>query len=237
MKRFIFLAVISLLMIVGVAFVAVSPKTFKYGSKTSETLTSAVTIATTPVNTYTLYQLDLDTNATINLSTSHKMVVGDKTGFTITAEDRQRSLAWGTSYDLAVMYVDTSATYFIEFIYDGSSMIPTANYVTESTFGLQRQRKTLTYGSTITLLVHQPYTYATLAATGNATINRSTSSVNSVGDRLVVAIAATNADTITWGTGFSYSTATAVPNGKTKIAEFLWNGTAFVPIAIPVQIN
>lgn len=236
MKKFVTLAIFALLFIIGVGFVATSPKSYKYGSKTTETLTSAVAITTTPVNTYTLYQLGLDTNATINLSTSHKMVVGDKVGFTITAEDMQRSLAWGTSYDLATIYVDTSATYFIEFIYDGTSLIPTANYVTETTFGLQRQRKTLTYGATISLLVHQPYTYATLAATGNATINRSTSSVNSVGDRLVVAIAATNADTITWGTGFT-ALYTAVPNGKTKIAEFVWNGSAFVPIALPVQIN
>jgi len=237
MKKIGIFAAFVLLFLVGVGFVATSPKSYKFGSKTSETLTSAVTIATTPVNTYTLYELALDTNATINLSTSHKMVVGDKVGFTITAEDMQRSLIWGTSYDLATMYVDTSATYFIEFIYNGTSLIPIANYVTESTFGLQRQYKTLTYGSTVTLLCHQSYTYATLAATGNCTLNRSTSSVNTKGDRLVVAIAATNADTVTWGTGFSYSTATPVPNGKTKIAEFVFNGSAFVPIATPVQIN
>jgi hypothetical protein len=118
-----------------------------------------------------------------------------------------------------------------------SSFTPSPTATKYYSFGY-RASATLTEGTSVTIAPTNTMTIYTLSDTAGITINRSTTlAKNTVGDVLYFKLTGRGADTVTWGTGFTYSTKTAIANGKIKIASFYWTGTTFVPISTPVQIN
>lgn len=72
--------------------------------------------------------------------------------------------------------------------------------------------------------------------TANATLNLTIATSLPVGAKLYVKIPATATEVLTFGTGFTAPTVTGVA-GKTKVQEFIYDGSTFVPIAAAFQIN
>lgn len=96
-----------------------------------------------------------------------------------------------------------------------------------------------TPAATIPVTVKQYYTFVTLSDTlvGATTINATINSQLTKGAIIVIsAKSGTTARTITWGTGFT-STTTAGVISKTKAASFIYNGSTFIPLGVPIQID
>ena len=89
---------------------------------------------------------------------------------------------------------------------------------------------TLTSAATIALAeITNDLTVYTCATDTNITVNAASVDDNlKVGARLVFVFteSSSNADTITWGTTLT-GTTDALPSGKTRIVEFIYNGTTF----------
>ena len=93
---------------------------------------------------------------------------------------------------------------------------------------------TLTSAATIALgEITNDLTIFTCATDTNITVNAATidSDLRS-GARIIFVLteSSSNADTITWGTTLT-GTTDALPSGKTKIVEFIYNGTTFYKVA------
>jgi mannose/fructose/N-acetylgalactosamine-specific phosphotransferase system component IID len=103
------------------------------------------------------------------------------------------------------------------------------------TLGVQAQKQykigtkyvsTLTYGATIAVTPKASVVVYSIDATGNATINATTTYVTP-GDQLFFVIKSNTASrTITWGTGFT-GTADALTSTKTHTIGFIWDGATF----------
>ena len=93
---------------------------------------------------------------------------------------------------------------------------------------------TLTSAATIALSeITNDLTIFTCATDTNITVNAASVDDNlKSGARLVFILTenSANADTITWGTTLT-GTTDALPSGKTKIVEFIYNGTTFYKVA------
>lgn len=120
---------------------------------------------------------------------------------------------------------------FMFFVFAGQAQLryPFSNADTE----------TLTSASTIALSeIYDNLTVFTCATDTNITVNASTlDSDLKVGARVVFILteSTANADTITWGTNLT-GLYDALPSGKTKIVEFIYNGTTFYKVA-STQVN
>jgi hypothetical protein len=78
---------------------------------------------------------------------------------------------------------------------------------------------------------------ATNIATGNRTLNLTIDTDNiNVGSRLIVASKTTATETTIFGTNITGATITGVA-GKTKVTEFVYNGSVYVNSNTPVQID
>lgn len=76
----------------------------------------------------------------------------------------------------------------------------------------------------------------TVEATGNRTLNLTLASDLLIGSRIVVESKTNGTETTIFGTLMTGVTVTGVA-GKTKVTEFVYNGTAFVNSGTPVQID
>lgn len=77
----------------------------------------------------------------------------------------------------------------------------------------------------------------TVEATGNRTLNLTIDTDNiNVGARLILASKTNGTETTIFGTSITGLTVTGVA-GKTKVGEFVYNGTAFVNTALMAQID
>lgn len=94
--------------------------------------------------------------------------------------------------------------------------------------------ETLTSATTIALSeIDDNLTIYTLATDTTATINAASIDDNiKTGSRLVFVLteSTANADTISWGTNLT-GLADPLPSGKTKIVEFIYNGSGFYKVA------
>lgn len=77
---------------------------------------------------------------------------------------------------------------------------------------------------------------ATVVATADRTLNLSIAPDVEAGARLVVKTKTTATEALTPGTGMT-GTATAGVAGKTKVAEYVYDGTSFIQTAAAVQID
>ena len=114
-------------------------------------------------------------------------------------------------------------------------------------FSVQAQRypfgsateTTLTSAATIALAeISDNLTIYTCATDTNITVNAATLDDNlKTGARVVFVFteSTANADTITWGTNLT-GTTDAIPSGKTRIVEFIYNGTTFYKLTA-TQVN
>jgi len=76
----------------------------------------------------------------------------------------------------------------------------------------------------------------TVEATGNRTINLTIDSELRKGARIIVESKTNGTETTIFGTSITGATITGVA-GKTKVTEFVYNGSAFVNSGTPVQID
>jgi len=76
----------------------------------------------------------------------------------------------------------------------------------------------------------------TVEATGNRTINLTLGADLNAGARIIVSSKTNGTETTIFGTNITGVTVTGV-TGKTKVTEFVYNGTAFVNSGTPVQID
>jgi len=76
----------------------------------------------------------------------------------------------------------------------------------------------------------------TVAATGNRTLNLTIDEEISIGAILVVKSKTASTERTIFGTGMSGVTITGVA-GKTKVTTFVYDGTSFVEVATPIQID
>jgi hypothetical protein len=76
----------------------------------------------------------------------------------------------------------------------------------------------------------------TVEATGNRTINLTIDSDLRKGARIIVESKTNGTETTIFGTSMTGVTVTGVA-GKTKVTEFVYNGSAFVNSGTPVQID
>lgn len=77
---------------------------------------------------------------------------------------------------------------------------------------------------------------ASVAATGNRTINITVDDAVGVGAMLLVKLKTAATQTTTFGTGITAPVLTGVA-GKTFTALFMYDGAAFVPAGEPIQID
>jgi len=97
--------------------------------------------------------------------------------------------------------------------------------------------ETLAYAATIEINPSESKTIATVALTGNATLNIGATATPQVGDELIVKASSDGtARNLTFGTGFTAPALAGVIN-KTKVQTFVYDGTGFVANAAPVQID
>lgn len=93
---------------------------------------------------------------------------------------------------------------------------------------------TLTSAATIAVAeITNDLTVFTCATDTNITVNAANVDTDlKVGARLIFVFteSSANADTITWGTTLT-GTVDALPSGKTRIVEFIYNGTTFYKVA------
>lgn len=76
----------------------------------------------------------------------------------------------------------------------------------------------------------------TTIATGNRTINLTIDAQVALGARIYISHKATGTETLIAGTGMKMPTTTGAA-GKTKVLELVYNGTAFIALAIGYQID
>ena len=76
----------------------------------------------------------------------------------------------------------------------------------------------------------------TVSATGNRTLNLTIGAEVRKGARIILEAKTDGTETTIFGTGITGVTITGV-TGKTKVTEFVYNGTAFVNSTTPVQID
>jgi hypothetical protein len=77
----------------------------------------------------------------------------------------------------------------------------------------------------------------TVQATGSRTINLTIDTDNiNIGARLIVASKTAATETTVFGTNITGATITGVA-GKTKVTEFVYNGSAYINSSTPVQID
>lgn len=76
----------------------------------------------------------------------------------------------------------------------------------------------------------------TNTASGNRTINLTIASGVLAGAKIIAKISSASTQTMTFGTGLTAPVLTGVA-GKTFVAEFIYDGTNFLAIAAPYQIN
>lgn len=73
-------------------------------------------------------------------------------------------------------------------------------------------------------------------ASGNRTISLAIDASMKIGSKIVAKLSTASTQTTTFGTGFTAPTLTGVA-GKTFVCEFVYDGTNFLAIAAPYQIN
>jgi hypothetical protein len=103
------------------------------------------------------------------------------------------------------------------------------------------EKQTLTPAATSAVTVKQFITildYSATAMTAAMTINLTIHSQVTRGALLqVVTKSDGTARTVTWGTGFTMATGLAGQASKTKVMNFIYNGTTFIPIDSGIQID
>lgn len=95
----------------------------------------------------------------------------------------------------------------------------------------------LTYAAAIDVKLTESVTVATLALTGDTTINLDSESQPSVGDQVTFKLTAdaTERD-VTFGTSFTGPVNT-VTISKTDVVTFIYDGTGFIQAGAAVQID
>jgi hypothetical protein len=76
----------------------------------------------------------------------------------------------------------------------------------------------------------------TTIATGNRTLNLTIDAQVKLGARIILASKTNATETTIAGTGMTMPTITGVA-GKTKVLELVYNGTAFIALAVGYQID
>ena len=95
----------------------------------------------------------------------------------------------------------------------------------------------LAFATTMELTVSESRTIVPIAMTDDATINLASDAEPSIGDELiVVATSDSTARDLTFGTGITGPALTGVIS-KTKVQSFVYNGSAFIASAAPVQTD
>lgn len=90
---------------------------------------------------------------------------------------------------------------------------------------------------TISLKLNQTQSIVPINLESDATINLDEDSRPNPGDRAVIkASSDATARNLTFGTGFIAPVLAGVIN-KTKVQEFVYDGSAFIAVAAPVQID
>lgn len=99
------------------------------------------------------------------------------------------------------------------------------------------EAQTLTYAAEVNVLPVESKTIATVALTGDMTLNLDSAAEPVIGDELILVAASDGtARDVTFGTGITGPVLAGVIS-KTKVQSFVYNGTAFVAIGAPVQID
>jgi hypothetical protein len=94
------------------------------------------------------------------------------------------------------------------------------------------------FAATQAISINSQFTYLNLGAlTGACTLNATIGTDVEAGARLLVKVASDGtARDLTLGTGFAAPVVAGVIS-KTKVVEYVYNGTAFLPVAAAVQID
>lgn len=93
------------------------------------------------------------------------------------------------------------------------------------------------YAAAIEVELSESRTIIDLSLTGDATLNSSADSKPSIGDEVIVKAASDGtARDVTFGTGFTGPVLAGVIS-KTKTQAFVYDGTSFVAVGAPVQID
>jgi len=95
-------------------------KKYAFGSRTGETLTSAVAVSVTPAATLTVYTVSADTNITWSVDNSYA-VIGDRLVLAISADASNRVMTFGTNITATTDSVLANKTKLFEYIYTGST--------------------------------------------------------------------------------------------------------------------
>jgi hypothetical protein len=96
---------------------------------------------------------------------------------------------------------------------------------------------TIAEAAVIELNVSESKSVVSLSITGAVTLNLSADAKPSIGDELILQVANdATIRTLTFGTGITAPNLVGVAN-KTKVQSFVYDGTAFVATAAPVQID
>ncbi|GGB82966.1 hypothetical protein GCM10007424_23740 [Flavobacterium suaedae] len=99
------------------------------------------------------------------------------------------------------------------------------------------EAKTVSYAASMDAVVKESRTILSVALTGNGTLNISSDARPFIGAEIIVkATSDATARDLTFGTGFTAPTLTGVIN-KTKVQHFVYDGSAFVPVATAIQID
>lgn len=113
--------ILLIVMLIGLfAAQSEAQKQYKFGTRTSVELSSAVAVTITPVNTLTVYTIEADTNVTFNAVVT-KSVIGDRIIISATADASARTMSFGTSMNGANDTITATKTMTYEFIYTGST--------------------------------------------------------------------------------------------------------------------
>lgn len=95
-----------------------------------------------------------------------------------------------------------------------------------------------TFAAAVSVELNHTLTVIDLTTTGTVTFSLASVSKSVLGDRAVFIIKATGAakDTVKWGTNFTALTST-VDTAKTKVFEFIYDGTDFKGVSTPLQLS
>lgn len=99
---------------------------FPFGPASTETLTSAATIAVEVNNTMNILTVALDTNTTINLTVDPETKVGSMIVLKAASDGTARSVTPGTGMTGAAISGTINKTKAITFVYDGSTFVHVA---------------------------------------------------------------------------------------------------------------
>lgn len=102
-----------------------SSPVFPFGPATTETLTSAATIAVSVNNTMTICTVALDTNTTINLTIDENTKVGSILIIKAGSDGTARSVTPGTGMTGTAISGTINKIKAISFVYDGSTFVHT----------------------------------------------------------------------------------------------------------------